>query len=973
MANLNFVVLGWAVFFSLMLGYEPILPKFRFGNKTSSVELADSNSFLVLGQQLTEFNGTLKLSDDNQGRISGQGIVFQDGILATRDVAERDITVSGTYTTATGEEITLQNNGIFNVSVKKTINKKIKIPASTSASILGSPVFSQTIELADQTSELKLGIQSPLNKDILLNGGTITLQDNLIKTADSIFLGSGTINIDNYRLILSGGQISTGKITLVNAQDLSLTSNLVINSEINFNQSGSKPSVFSCDGFMLTFQSGGFLSVNSAQQIIFADAFIKGFGNYPSYGFFTLSPTATVVFQNTTIELTGDYTHSNGTFLFKGDRCKIIPNGHSFTTTGTAAWICVDGVGLEYDSLAGVDSNPFIFTAESAQKQLLNGATIKSCNTQSTLNISNYSISMRSDYLLANDSKINILNSVPSSPKIVSMDWAGYTITFPSTGSNLLNLDPHVNLVLSNAVLSGFNKDLISYGDSNASLAFGTGNQLRLFDDISISNLDKVWTFSGSNQIIGSGSFITWTGSKSIAVQDSSTLTIKDLWLKGLGPSGSAGYFDINPTGTVIFQNCTLELSGNYSHTSGTFEFKEGCKIIHHGFNFNTTGLAFLRVNSSALEYESLSGTDANPFVFSDESSQKKLINGGVIRSTVPAANVPGQTSIFINNTPTSIDLDFTLSSGSTITFVNETPTTPKPMSLSFSGQNLYFPNQGSDLFNIGSNIGLTTNNIVLFNFNKDVVSYGDSNASLTFGSGTQIRLFDDVSITNSDKPWNFTGNGQICGCGTTLTLNGSNRLTVNASSSLKLINLRIFCKNIDSLACLDSTSKIIFENCTLVLDKNGIDFSQGNIDVNGFLEVVGGDATTIETISKLTFSSAGLFKVLSQSKMKINKGIEFVYKANPTNNGTNTSATKRHFLLVDPTATLQLDGAVLHSTSTAFALDYGRLIIDDTVNFVIDGVGAESAEIGSAVELCIKSGATFEVDGIIKYISSSF
>lgn len=713
---MNFVSLRWAVFFSFLFVLEPIYPKFRFGNKTSSIELSDSNSFLVLGEQVTDFNGTLKLTDDSQGRVSGQGIVFQDGIFSTHNVASSDVTLSGTYSTDAGEEITLQNNGVFNVAVKKNINKKIKIPANCSTSIVGFPVFDQSIDLADQTSELKLGIKTPLNRDITLNGGTITLQDNLIKTSNSKFVGSGTINIDNYKLILSGGQFSTGKITLLNTQNLSLTSNLIVNSEINFNETGAKPSVLSGDNFILDFQAGGFFSINSGQQLICSETFIKELGNYPNYGFFSISPTSTIVFQNSTLELTGNYTHLNGTILFKGDRCKIIPNGYSFTTTGTAAWICVDGVVLEYESLSGVDNNPFTFSNESSQKQLINGALIRS----------------------------------------------------------------------------------------------------------------------------------------------------------------------------------TLAASGDIA-------------------------------------------------------------------------------SLVINNTPTNFGIDFTLSNANTITFSNATPGTPKPMSINFSGQNLYFPNQGSNLFNLESNVQLTTSNMTLFSFNKDVVSYGDSNASLTFGTGTQIRLFDDVLLSSGDKPWNFSGNGQICGCGTTIILDGSDLLTVDSSSTLTLRNLRIFCKNIDSLGCLDQSSKIVFENCTIVIDKAGLEFSKGNVDINGFVEVVGGDATTIETSSKLTFSAQGLFRVLSQSKIKINKGIEFEYKADPANNGSNTKATKRHFLLIDPTSTLQLDGATLHSTTTAFALDYGRLIIEDKVNFIVDGTDAQSAEIGSAVEVCVKSGAIFEVEGIIKYINSSF
>lgn len=471
--------------------------------------------------------------------------------------------------------------------------------------------------------------------------------------------------------------------------------------------------------------------------------------------------------------------------------------------------------------------------------------------------------------------------------------------------------------------------------------------------------------FSGTNNdFFGGGNTVTLASANGrITVNAAATFNGLNTYFTGLAGTSNAtnfGVFNINATGTVFLKNSTLNLAGNYTQATGTIVFGDNCKIITHGFAFNVTGATQIIVDGTTLQYDNLDSNDNSPFTFTDQASQLKLQNRGNIRSTVARGpyNLTTAAGTLYN--------DYILSAAAPIRITQPATT------LAGGGFALHFPTTDTSLITLSNSATVTTSNIVLNNFNKDAITYGTS-ALMNFGSGTQIRLFDDVTLSGADKAWNFIGNGLIVGTQNTLTLNGANRLTVTGSSTLTLKNLRILCLSLNAFACLDAGSKIVFENCTLALTEIGFAFSTGNIDVLGTLNVVGGSTTLASSETKFSFASQGLFRVLSNSKLLIDRGVEFEYKANPAGDSNVIAVTKRHFLLLDPTSTLEINGGTLHSTTTGFALNYGRLVIDDTVKLVIDGAGLQACELGSAVELVVRPSATLEVGGILAYINTSF
>ena len=478
------------------------------------------------------------------------------------------------------------------------------------------------------------------------------------------------------------------------------------------------------------------------------------------------------------------------------------------------------------------------------------------------------------------------------------------------------------------------------------------------------------YVFSGVNGtscINGNGYSWTFEGNGFTTVGPSHKIFFSDNYFKGLGHYPSHGYFNIDPTGTVVFQACSFVLDTNYTHSSGTLMFLNGCRIIPHGFSINVTGSGYVCVDGTSLYYDALGGADANPFSFSSEATQKQLLNNGVIRSS--AQNPP----ILISATSATINLDHNLSSQSVLSVTNPIPASPRSVSIDFNYHTLTFLRSGSGLLALDPNVNLTVSNVELFEFNKNCVSYGDASATLSFGAGTKIRLLDTESITGGDKAWNFTGTGLVSGAGTALNLTGSARITVTNSSTLTFKDLKITIGTIDAIKALDAGSKIVFQNCSVIVQFPGFDISAGHVDIDGMTDFRGTNTfDSADGVSPFSFSSSGTFTVKSGATMKLGKNIEFFYKANPSTNLGKTYYSKRHFVLQDATATLELDGCILHSTFTGLAIDYGKIIVSDNSKFIIDGSSGTQAEVGSALDVYIKPSISFSVTGTLAYNSTT-
>ncbi len=717
---LGLLRLGPVAFFLLQsmspLFFSNLFAVLRFGSCDSGIELFDSNSYFVVNGPISEFSGTLTVPDDNHDHVSGQNINFKRGNLSFGKTT--DISFSGTFSQDYTYELVPENNSVLHFDPGEEVPWQIKIPSGSTVTLSGVPTLKKPVLLEDNTSVLRLSIQGPMTQDIVLNGGTVILDDNFSWKAGSKFVGSGVLDINGRSYEVLGATDSDGDLLYLNANDQKLRQNTIITSRKTFSNSGAVPS--------------------------FSD--IEGNG-------FT-------------------YTFSS-------------PNGK-----------------------IRVGADHTLYCAE---------------------------------------------------------------VHFVNVGREL---------------------------------PFGQGT------------------------------------------------------------------FEIHPTSTVVFQRVTLELAGDYHLTQGTMIFKDSCKVITHGFSFKVSGLdtRFI-VDGTALEYENGDSTYGNPFIFSDEAVQKIFLNGGTVRSTIGSGELR-----LIETFSTSTE-EKRLSAEDPINFINPDPLTLRSVVADFNGHRVTFPSRFGRFFNLDPNVNLTCTNVVFSRFNKDGISYADSNAFLNFGEGTSIGLHKEVVLSGTDNPWNFVGNSSVFGEAgkVSLILESPNVISVGNASTLTLRNLRVVINDPDAISVTDFNSKVSFVNCDVVLGTSGVHFANGSLEVRGQVCIFGANGTEADVDSPFIFSSPGTFMIQTGSILRMGKNVIFEYKADPLFDMGVTYNSKRHFKLVDSLSTLDLDGCTVHSTFTGLAIDYGRLIIRDSVNFISDGAFGTEMEIGSSVDLRVLPAASLNITGTLSYNATAF
>lgn len=482
------------------------------------------------------------------------------------------------------------------------------------------------------------------------------------------------------------------------------------------------------------------------------------------------------------------------------------------------------------------------------------------------------------------------------------------------------------------------------------------------------------------------GNGYTWNiiNSGRLQVGATHTLYLTDMRIKGLGPSGSAGYFDIDTTGSIILANVTLDLGGNYTHNKGTLLVQgDNCKLIHHNYSFSVSGAnTRLQVDGSALLYEPLDGNKITPFSFTDLAQHIVYSNGGVIRTAESSGR---DTALTISTTPYTLTANQRLTATSGLKFTNATPGTPKPMVLNGGGFYIQFPTiYAAALMELETNVQLTLNNITLKDFDPAMINYGAASSKIIFGENCRIQLARDVVINAGDKAWEFvlpSLPAYIDATGHLLTLNGSNRLTVNGSGltagRVNIENARVATKASNAFSCTHYNAEIAFKNSTLIMDNNGLNFTLGNIFIDGYSQFTGANPTTPSGTATFTFSSTGTLTVLTQASLEFKPDTTFIYQPTPTPGATPSSTTylasKRKLKLTDPSAALILNGCTVQTTNTGLAIDYGKLFIHNKVAFTSSTSTGAEFEIGAALDVNIMGSGLFQIDGPVKYQFSSY
>ena len=232
----------------------------------------------------------------------------------------------------------------------------------------------------------------------------------------------------------------------------------------------------------------------------------------------------------------------------------------------------------------------------------------------------------------------------------------------------------------------------------------------------------------------------------------------------------------------------------------------------------------------------------------------------------------------------------------------------------------------GEILNNVQLNSGTVTINNDL-EISKDNLIVGPGTVDLTTKNlylGTRETTWTTPILWNGDdalikmnstidlsETWTFQGNVILDGNDNRLNLDWDGIIFVKEDTTLKLKNLSIKWAGNNKIKCESSTSKIIFDNVTLMLPEGDYEFTNGSFDVLNELDIRGPNTFYYKTDQ--------YSMIHPNSSIVIRKNARFSYA--PT-------CTTDNLLEMSSCSEFILDETTLHSTTTGMKLTKGFLTI---------------------------------------------
>jgi hypothetical protein len=194
--------------------------------------------------------------------------------------------------------------------------------AGSGNAMSGNGSLSNVVAFTDSNAALTLGLLGDISENINLNGGTLTLDRNLVLTNDAVINGSGTINLGFHNMSFSAQEsVWTSSLTW-SGQDATLILNGTLDLSGTWTVSGSF--ILQGQGNTLDFTQGGKIVVDSNSRLIVRNVRFAGINGNVLDG---ADNTAEIVLDNVDWVQSGTAIFSKGSLLFKDEVRMIGPNG----------------------------------------------------------------------------------------------------------------------------------------------------------------------------------------------------------------------------------------------------------------------------------------------------------------------------------------------------------------------------------------------------------------------------------------------------------------------------------------------------------------------------------------------------------------------------------------------------------------------------------------------------------------------
>ncbi len=560
-----------------------------FQGSGSSIELTGTTK-LNIGNVLTS-NGIIRKNSTSSisADTNGSTITLTNGQLDqnfSTNISRYVVDTTNKFS-MTGSETTKYTDG--------TVVDNLNISGASNI-ITGFPTFSGTVTLASG-ADVTVGIKSKMNVDVALGSGTFKLSDDLRFSDNKRFTGTGTVNLQNYKLKFGAKPLAfTSAITWFNASDIDLGGLTTLSTTWTF----TGDAVINGNGNVLDMTSAGVLAINAGTTLSIADAYIKGFG---STGDITFANNTTSILRlsNVVIEMTGSKTISGGQVIIDGPTTIITKNNTlTFSSSGV---LTINGQSLQYDRLGNV-SGGITPTTAGANLVLNNGARIVEINAPADLTSINNklatidvgpgnisvtgSATMSYDWFISEDHAISV--SATS-----TLSGNGHKIKFSDRSATQLTVANSVTLTTSDLVLEDLQPSQVSLG-SGSGIIFGNNTTVRLGKNCT---LNSTWRFSGTSTLDGQNKMLSLGSSGVIETQANSTLTLKDLTIYDVNGTNLRC---LNNTGSIIFDNVKLINRNRWRFQNGAFSVLNNLSFLGGGiYSYESAYASTINDNSSLI------------------------------------------------------------------------------------------------------------------------------------------------------------------------------------------------------------------------------------------------------------------------------------------------------------------------------------------------------------------------------------
>jgi len=601
----------------------------RFGSTQSALALDSGATFLGRVQQQNVDSGTINNMIIEQGGFTGKEgsaflgtpIQFKNGVLTVGesisnldgilDPQKSIINLVDNALAQPGGTLISNPGGLYTLT---TVSK----PGFNF--LRGQPLFNRpvpghpapqpnAITLHNQNTILSLGIQNTLNTNIILNGGSIVLEDDLRMGDLGILKGGnagfGGVVFNNRKLSL-GGIAADWNDTIVwnSANDLQLNSAVTLNgiwafigtSQINGN------------GNVIDLSNGGRLYVlanpfSSEPSILrLAGVNIKGLGsgsillgNVPGQ---TLDTGAQLILTDCVIEMDDSYDFTCGTVIIEGNTGIITrDNFLSFVDSPdgtTHGHLTVESVSLTYDTQWMFDQNNIrpnlIQDPTGKYVTVLGGGEIRTFKEDS-LTFRNYQTSglLQKYAIVANYRPFHVLPTPIDTGGFdfnVTVDGNTNFLGFTRDDTPVFFVVDGVQATMTNVVMRDLSTKHISLG-VGSSLIFGDKTTILLARN---EVLNTTWTFSGETIFKGAGNILTLGPNGAIQlIGEGSSLLFAGITIEGINGTNISCTDD---SSTISLQGVKWVQSGDFNYPTGSFQILDDTTMMGpYNFTFSSTQL----------------------------------------------------------------------------------------------------------------------------------------------------------------------------------------------------------------------------------------------------------------------------------------------------------------------------------------------------------------------------------------------